>query len=110
MVEQRQSPRRIFKTRALLAMEGEGPVAGRTADLGAHGVSVNLPAPLKPGQSGQVAFDLMVDGKGVKVSARSTVQYCILSNGEFKVGLQFVNLELAAMTALARFLRQGSPG
>lgn len=89
----------------MLAMEGEAPVIGRTSDVGANGVSVNVPAPVKPGQAGQLGFELMVDGKIVKISARSRVQYCILSQGEFKVGLEFLNLELAAMTALARFLR-----
>lgn len=103
--EQRKSIRKIFKAKALLAMEGEAPVIGRTSDVGANGVSVNVPAPVKPGQAGQLGFELMVDGKIVKISARSRVQYCILSQGEFKVGLEFVNLELASMTALARFLR-----
>lgn len=103
--EQRKSIRKIFKAKAMLAMEGEAPVIGRTSDVGANGVSVNVPAPVKPGQAGQLGFELMVDGKIVKISARSRVQYCILSQGEFKVGLEFVNLELASMTALARFLR-----
>ena len=29
----------------------------------------------------------------------------MISNNEFKVGFQFLNLELTAMTALARFMR-----
>ena len=47
----------------------------------------------------------MVDGKLVTISARAKVMYCIISNNEFKVGFQFLNLELTAMTALARFMR-----
>ena len=86
-------------------MEGEAPCVVRTTDVGANGVSVNVPGPVKSGQTGQLGFDLMVDGKIVKINARSRVQYCILSQGEFKVGLEFLNLELASMTALARFLR-----
>jgi hypothetical protein len=50
-------------------------------------------------------FDLLVEGNVVPMQSRACTQYCILSNGEFKVGLQFLNLELAAMTALSRFLR-----
>jgi c-di-GMP-binding flagellar brake protein YcgR len=103
--EQRKSIRKIFKTKAMLAVEGETPLAVRTTDVGASGLSVNVPGPIKAGQTVQVGFDLMVEGKIVKINARSRVQYCILSQGEFKVGLEFVNLELAAMTALARFLR-----
>jgi hypothetical protein len=31
--------------------------------------------------------------------------YCIFSNGEFKAGFQFLNLDLNAMSQLSRFLR-----
>jgi hypothetical protein len=103
--EQRKSIRKIFKARAVLAIEGEAPVVARTTDVGANGVSINVPVPVKAGQTGQVGFDLMVEGNIVKINARSRVQYCILSQGEFKVGLEFLNLELGAMTGLARFLR-----
>lgn len=103
--EQRKSARKILKTRAILAIEGEPPQACRTVDIGASGVSLNVPHPIRGGQAVQVGFDLLVDGKIVKVNAKAKVQYCILSHGEFKVGLEFSNLELAAMTALSRFLR-----
>jgi hypothetical protein len=32
------------------------------------------------------------------------VQYCILSNAGFKVGFQFVNLELSSMTILSKYM------
>jgi len=86
-------------------MEGEAPVSGRTSDLGANGVSIGLPDPLLVGQAGVVAFELLVDGKIVPISARAKALYCIFSGGEFKVGFQFLNLELGAMTAIARYLR-----
>lgn len=103
--EQRKSPRKILKTRAVLAVEGTAPATCRTSDVGANGVSLFLPHPITAGQVGQVAFDLLVDGKVVRINARSRVQYCILSQGEFKAGIEFLNIELAAMTALSRFLR-----
>ncbi len=103
--EQRKSIRRIYKAKAVLAMEGAEPVMARTTDVGANGVSVNVAVPVRAGQACQLGFDLMSDGAIVKINARARVQYCILSQGEFKVGLEFLNLELAAMTALARFLR-----
>lgn len=86
-------------------MEGEAPATGRTSDIGANGVSINLPDPLLVGQTGVVAFELLVDGKLVPISARAKTLYCIFSGGEFKVGFQFLNLELNAMTAIARYLR-----
>jgi hypothetical protein len=86
-------------------MEGEAPVGGRTSDIGANGVSISLQDPLLVGQTGVVSFELLVDGKPVPISARAKALYCIFSSGEFKVGFQFLNLELNAMTAIARYLR-----
>lgn len=103
--EQRKSERKVLRTRARVALEGEAPVSGRTSDLGANGVSISLPDPMLVGQTGQLSFDLLVDGNIVPISARAKALYCIFSNGEFKVGFQFLNLELSAMTAVARFLR-----
>jgi hypothetical protein len=103
--EQRKSARKVLKVRALLAMDGHDGMSGRTADVGANGLSVMLPAPLQPGQAGQVSFNLFVDGKATTIKARSKALYCVFSNGEFKVGFQFLTLDLSAMTVLARFLR-----
>lgn len=89
----------------MFAVEGGAPVMGRTTDVSANGVSVNVAQPVAVGQGAQLRFDLLVEGAVVPIHAKARTQYCILSNGEFKVGLQFLNLELAAMTALSRFLR-----
>jgi hypothetical protein len=103
--EQRKAPRKVVKTKAVLVIEGQGPVAGRTSDLSAHGVSVTFPDPLPVGQTGQLVFDIFVDGKPTTINARSRVAYCIFSSGDFKAGFEFVNLDLSAMTAVSRFLR-----
>jgi len=103
--DQRQAARKVVRTRIALAMDGHAPVMGKTTDVGANGVSVSLPDPLPAGLAGQVGFDLLVDGAFVPIQARAKVMYCIFSGGEFKVGFQFLNLELAAVTALARFTR-----
>jgi hypothetical protein len=104
-IDQRQSARKILKVRAVLAMEGQAPVQGRTSDIGANGVSITVPHPLQAGQTGQVGFDLLVDGTPYPLLTRVKVMYCIFSNGEFKAGLQFMNLDLAAMSQVSRFLR-----
>ena len=103
--EQRKSARKVLKVRAMLVMDGQEGMIGRTADVGANGVSITLPAPLQAGQAGQVSFDLFFDGKVATIKTRSKALYCVFSNGEFKVGFQFLNLDLSAMTLLARFLR-----
>ena len=89
----------------MLAMDGQPPVIGKTTDVGAHGVSISVADPLTAGQGGQLSFDLLVDGRSVSIHTRVKTQYCIFSNGEFKVGFQFLNLDLGAVTALARYMR-----
>lgn len=104
-IDQRTSARKIFKAKAVLAMEGQPPVLGRTGDVSANGFSMTVPHPLQTGQTGQVAFDLLVDGKPFPLRARAQVMYCIVSHGDFKAGFQFMNLDLNTITQLTRFLR-----
>ena len=104
-IEQRTSARKILKVRAVLALEGQAPVQGRTSDIGTNGVSMTVPHPLQTGQTGQVGIDLLVDGQPFGLHARVKVMYCIFSSGEFKAGFQFMNLDLNSMSQLSRFLR-----
>jgi hypothetical protein len=103
--EQRNTQRRPLKVKALLAMEGRAPEQGRTLDISGNGVSVAVEHPAQPGMAGTVNFDLYYDGKSTPISARVKVAYCIFGGGEFKIGLTFVNLELAAMTVIAKYLK-----
>ena len=104
--DQRQSKRKILKVKALFKLEGgSSTMLARTVDVSGEGVSVVVADSVQPGAHGQVRFEIFHDGKPTPISARARVQYCILSNGEYKVGLQFVNLELSAMAALSRFLQ-----
>ena len=103
--EQRRSNRKILMVKALLTMEGAVPVWARTVDVGGDGVCLMLADAYRPGALGMVRFELFHQGKATLMHARSRVQYCILSNGEFKVGFQFVSVDLAAMAALSRFLQ-----
>ena len=85
-------------------MEGADTVPARTIDVGSDGMSLLLENPLQPGTLGTVRFEIFHEGKAKPITARTRVQYCILSSGEFKVGFQFVNLELSAMATLSKFL------
>jgi len=103
--DQRTSPRKILKAKAVVAIDGGAPMLARTADIGANGISITLPRPVQTGQTGQVSFDLLVEGKPYPIHARAKVMYCLLSSGEFKAGFQFMNLDLNAMTQISRFMR-----
>lgn len=103
--DQRTSARKILKTKAKLAIDGQPPVPARTADISSAGMSVTVDEPCRSGVLCTVAFDLLQDGKPVPIMARSKVAYCILSGGQFKVGLTFQNLDMGAMSTISKFLR-----
>ena len=105
LIEQRQAERKILKTKALLTPEGGAAIQARTGDIGASGMSGSLPVPMKIGDPAQIRFDLFYEGTATPVVARTKASYCIYSNGEFKIGLQFLNLDIKAMAVLAKYLR-----
>src|SRR3954470_22952712 len=70
LTEQRASARKILKVRAVAALEGRAPMQVRTLDISANGVSITVPEPMQAGQSGQLSFDLLVEGKAVPIAAR----------------------------------------
>jgi hypothetical protein len=102
--DQRNTSRKILKVKALLSVGGSEPQVARTLDVGADGVCLVLDAPLPAGTVADVYFELFHEGQLRPITARSKVQYCILSNAGFKVGFQFVNLELSSMTILSKYM------
>ena len=102
--ELRASKRKVLKVKALLAMEGDETIMARTADVGADGLCLMVGKALKSGDVGMVRFEIFQDGKVKSIAVKAAVQYCILSNGEYKVGFRFVNLQLSAMASLAQYL------
>lgn len=103
--EQRTSPRKVLRTRAVVTFEGAAPLVVRTVDVGGNGASISCSEPIQAGRACELSFELFIDGKPSSVKTRSKVSHCIFSSGEYRVGFQFVNLDLAAMTLLAKFLR-----
>jgi hypothetical protein len=103
--EQRTSLRKPLKVKATVTMDGLAPTRGRTVDISGEGVSVTLEQPLSAGQPGSLMFELFLDGVPTRINARAKVAYCVFSSGEFKIGFNFVNLELNAMSAIAKYMR-----
>ena len=103
--EQRQTARRVLKVRAVIVPGGCEPLVARTLDVSGSGMCVSVSAPMELGGICHLHFDLLNDGKSHTIHVTAKVSYCILSGDEFKVGFQFINLDLASMTALAKFLR-----
>lgn len=104
-IEQRNSTRRVLKTRAVAVFTGVAPITARTIDVSGNGISLSMDRQIPQGLECDLSFELFLDGQMKPVKTRSKVMYCIVSNGEYKVGFHFLNLELSAMTLLAKFLR-----
>ena len=104
-VEQRQSARKILRAKAMLIMDGAGPVAARTIDVGPGGMSAVVAEPVQAGKQGKVLFELFFDGKANIIEARVGVSHCIFSSAGFKVGLSFMRLDMAVTSAISKFMR-----
>jgi hypothetical protein len=103
--EQRQAQRKLLKVKAVVAVDGCAPVMAKTVDVGSNGMCIMSSDPIQVGSSAQLRFDLLVEGSVTTIDVRCKTSYCILSHGDFKVGFQFLNLNLSGMTQLARFMK-----
>jgi hypothetical protein len=105
LVDLRQGVRKILRTRAMLVMDGAAPQPARTFDLGMAGMLVTTGHKLDVGTTGQVVFEMLVDGKPQLLTCRAKVAHCIYSGDDFKVGFVFLPLHPDATHAITRFLR-----
>lgn len=104
-VEQRQTPRKVMRVKTNFAIDGAHPMVVRSMDVGSNGMALSCPMQIPQGANCFVAFDMFFNGKTFSVATRAKVAYCIYSSHDgFKVGLQFVNIDLQSATAIARFL------
>ena len=103
--EQRQTLRKVLKVRAMLAIDGHPVVPARTFDIGGAGMGITVPNPINANLSGNISFEVFLDGQPTVITAKIKVAYCIFSGGDYKIGLNFVNLELSSMSLIAKFMR-----
>jgi PilZ domain len=103
--DQRQAARKVLRTRALLRIDGREQFLVKTMDICSSGVGATCPHQLQPGLSGHIAFEMYYNGKNVHVASRVKVMYCIYnSNDGFKLGLQFLNLDMAGAAAISKYM------
>lgn len=105
LVDQRQGARKILRTRAMWLADGGSPQAARTLDLGTGGISIATDYRLDVGRTGQVVWEMLVDGKPHIVTVRVKVANCILGNNQFKIGFTFQPLDHDAQNAINKFMR-----
>jgi hypothetical protein len=103
--DQRQQERKVLRTRALLRIDGMEQFLVKTLDISTAGVGVACPKQLQTGQTGKIAFEIFFNGRNYSVASNARVMYCIYnSNDGFKVGLQFVNLDMTNASVITRFM------
>jgi hypothetical protein len=105
LVDQRQVSRKILRAKAMVVLDGAAPTPARTLDISQTGLSVTLGHMVQAGQSGNVSFEVFIDGKPQILTSRAKVAYCIFSGDDVKVGFQFVNPDQATAAAIAKFMR-----
>lgn len=104
--EQRKNVRKILRARAMLVLDGGEPMPARTADISLGGISVTAEYKANAGQTGQVMFEMLVDGKPTVLTCRVKVAHCIFSGNEFRVGCMFQGvLAPDVNTAITRFMK-----
>ncbi len=89
----------------MIVLDGGAPMAARTFDLGLAGISLTSENKVEVGATGQVVFEMLVDGKPQIVNTRGKVNNCIFSGNEFKIGFVFLPLDNEAAAAITRFMR-----
>lgn len=89
----------------MIVMDGGGPIAARTFDLGLAGISLTSEHKVQVGANGQIVFEMLVDGKPQIINTRGKVNNCIFSGDEFKLGFTFAPLDNETAAAITRFMR-----
>ncbi|WP_229502791.1 PilZ domain-containing protein [Pseudoduganella guangdongensis] len=105
LVDSRQGARKILRVRAMIVMDGGAPINARTFDLGLAGISLTAGNKVNVGGTGQIVFEMLVDGKPQIVNTRGKVNNCIFSGDEFKIGFTFLPLDNEAAGAITKFMR-----
>lgn len=103
---EREYPRYALRAE-LSAMFGDEPISGHTINVSRGGLCALLAKPLPIGVDLTIALTLCFEDGGLSepLGLWSRVVWCTELNGQFQVGLAFVNVTLATKNDLEMFLR-----
>lgn len=90
--DKRSAKRVVLRVRATLIGSHGNQYAARTFDISTGGVCLLTEMPLTPAQKFTVIFQISIRGVNTQISAEGSIAYCMLSNNQFKSGLQFSSL------------------
>jgi hypothetical protein len=105
LVDQRHVSRKILRAKAMVVLDGAPPAPARTLDICQSGISLTMGHMVQAGQTGNVSFEMFIDGKPQIITCRSKVTYCIFSGDDVKVGFQFIQPDQATLAIITKFMR-----
>lgn len=105
-MDKRQSLRKELRIKALLTVNGTGPMTVRTMDVGKYGMClIGIVRPLTTGEEVHVAFEMAINGEIHNVAVNARVSHCMNTTSDgFKAGLQFLDLNSNGVTLLAQYI------
>lgn len=106
MSERRSFLRKSLRTIATVHVAGQ-TVRVRTLDVSVSGMAIVAAVNPPPGMSFDIEFELLVGGRGATVRAKAQVMHSVLSSADsgFRIGLNFLSIEPASVTAIEQYLR-----
>ncbi len=89
----------------MVVLDGAAPTPARTLDISQSGISLTMGHMVQAGHTGNVSFEMFIDGRPQILTCRAKVAYSIISGDDVKVGFQFLNPDQATAAAIAKFMR-----
>jgi hypothetical protein len=103
--EQRRERRKLIRLRADVRLPGNSVLEGHTIDLSRRGVGILSPLKLTNGQDCTISLDLTACGESVALRLVGRVCYCMESGPEYRVGLQFVQMDESTALLISELLK-----
>ena len=107
--DDRRSPRRICRVRAVVDVTGGPSLPAVTVDIGRDGMAVLLPCPLPDGATCRVAFSIFSGGSVRRLDLNARASNSIFVRDAVRVGLAFTGMMPATGKLLGDFVNYGKP-
>jgi hypothetical protein len=102
--DDRRSPRRICRLRAVVDVTGGPSLPAVTVDIGRDGMAVLLPRPLPDGTTCRVAFSIFSGGRVQRLDLNARASNSVFVRDAVRVGLAFTGMMPATGKLLGDFV------
>lgn len=105
--DDRRSPRRTYRLRAVVDVTGGPTLPAVTVDIGRDGMAVLLPCPLPDGTTCRVGFSLFSGGAVQRLDLNARATNSVFVHADVRVGLAFTGVLPSTNALLAEFVNYG---